>query len=85
MIKSRITLEVLAPTTPKGEKVYLAGSLNAWKVGDPAYAFQEIEPGKFQLVLELTRGTLLEYKLNRGNWNTVEVDDGGQAHRQPQG
>lgn len=80
MLKSQITLEVSAPTTPDGQKVYLAGSLNGWKVGDPAYAFKEVEKGKFRLTLELSRGTLLEYKLNRGNWNAVEVDERGQEN-----
>jgi metallo-beta-lactamase class B len=77
MIKSKIVLEVLAPTTPAGEKVYMAGSLNAWKEGDPNYAFKEVGPGRFRLELELSRGTLLEYKLNRGTWKSVEVDDNG--------
>jgi predicted alpha/beta superfamily hydrolase len=80
MIKSQITLEVLAPTTPVGEKLYMAGSLNAWKVGDAKYAFTQVEPGKYRLVLDLSRGTLLEYKLNRGNWTSVEVDAKGQEN-----
>ena len=66
MIKSRITLEVLAPTTPKGEKVYLAGSLNAWKVGDPAYAFQEIEPEVPHAVIGVTDGAI------RSGWMTLQ-------------
>lgn len=77
MQRSKIVLEINAPSTPPGEKVYLAGSINDWKERDPNYACTEIEPGRYQLTLELPPGSVLEYKLNRGNWTSVEVNDSG--------
>ncbi|HEY9724532.1 MAG TPA: alpha/beta hydrolase-fold protein [Oscillatoriaceae cyanobacterium] len=78
MQKSQIVLEINAPTTPPGDTLYLAGSLNDWKERDPEYAFAQVEPGRYRLTLQLPPGSVLEYKLNRGNWTSVEVDDSGQ-------
>lgn len=79
-MKAVITLEVTAPTTPPGEKIYLAGTVNDWRLKDPAYAFKQVEPGKFRLTLEMIPGTLLEYKINRGAWTNVEVDERGREN-----
>jgi predicted alpha/beta superfamily hydrolase len=76
-MKATITLEVLAPTTPEGATIYFTGSLNDWKEGDREFAFQPVEPGRYQLTLEVPKGTVIEYKLNRGNWTNVEVDEQG--------
>lgn len=76
-MKATITIEVGAPTTPEGETLYLAGTINHWKEKDPAFAFKQVAPGEFRLELEVPKGALLEYKLNRGHWTTVEVDEDG--------
>lgn len=76
-MKCQITIEVAAPTTPAGSRVFLASSLNGWKVDDSHHAFQEVAPGLFRLVLDVSRGAMVEYKLTRGNWMTVEVDERG--------
>ncbi|MEB3221915.1 MAG: alpha/beta hydrolase-fold protein [Candidatus Sericytochromatia bacterium] len=75
--KCQITLEVHAPTTPARGRVYLASSLNDWRTDDPAMRFEEVEPGRYRLTLALARGTVVEYKVTRGTWRTVEVDDRG--------
>lgn len=76
--KCQLTFVVYAPTTPPKGKVYLAGSQNDWRVDDPAFRFKELAPGHYELILELPRGTLLEFKLTRGAWPNVEVDERGQ-------
>ncbi len=76
--KCQITFVVSAPTTPPKGKVFMASSLNDWRVDDPAYRFKEVAPGAYELILELPKGTLLEYKLSRGAWPNVEVDERGQ-------
>ena len=76
-MKATITLEVLAPTTPEGATIYFTGSVNDWKEGDDDYAFKQVEPGRFTLTIEVPKGAVVEYKLNRGTWTTVEVDEKG--------
>jgi predicted alpha/beta superfamily hydrolase len=76
-MKVTITLEVLAPTTPEGATIYFTGSLNEWKEGDREFAFTQVEPGRYELKLEVSKGAVVEYKLNRGNWTNVEVDEQG--------
>lgn len=76
--KCRITIEVYAKTTPPKSRVYLVSTLNDWRTDDPAYQFTEVEPGHWRLEVEVGRGALLEYKITRGTWRTVEVDEQGQ-------
>lgn len=76
-MKATITFEVTAPTTPAEARIYLAGTVNDWKTNDSAYAFKRTGEGKYALTLELASGSVLEYKLTRGSWRTVEVDEGG--------
>ncbi|MEB3284771.1 MAG: alpha/beta hydrolase-fold protein [Candidatus Sericytochromatia bacterium] len=76
--KCRLTFEIKAPTTPPRARIYLASTQNDWRTDDPAARFEEIEAGRYRLVVELPRGTSLEYKITRGTWRTVEVDDRGQ-------
>ncbi|MEB3198417.1 MAG: alpha/beta hydrolase-fold protein [Candidatus Sericytochromatia bacterium] len=76
--KIRITVDVLAPSTPARARLYLASTLNDWRTDDPAYRFEELEPGRYRLGLDVPRGTTMEYKITRGTWRTVEVDERGQ-------
>lgn len=76
--KCRITFEVYAKTTPPKSRLYLASTLNDWRTDDPDYKLEEVEPGHWRLEIEVIRGELLEYKLTRGTWRTVEVNEQGQ-------
>jgi predicted alpha/beta superfamily hydrolase len=76
--KCQITFEVYAKTTPPKSRIYLASSLNDWRTDDPAYRLEEVEPGHWRIEIEAVKGMLLEYKLTRGTWPTVEVDAQGQ-------
>lgn len=76
--KCRITIEVYAKSTPPKARVYLASTLNDWRTDDPAHQLTEVEPGRWRIEVEVSRGTLLEYKITRGTWRTVEVDEQGQ-------
>lgn len=75
--KHSITFEVHAATTPPRAALYLACNHNDWRTDDPAYAFRRVAEGLYRLKLELPLGTRLEYKVTRGTWRMVEVDDRG--------
>lgn len=74
---ARITLTVEAPGLHEGETLYLSSAGNGWRPADPAYAFKRTHDGHFQLDLDLPPGGVLEYKLTRGAWSTVESDASG--------
>ena len=72
---SRVVLLIdhLPENSPASTDVFLASSLNGWMPGDMNYLFQVNSKG--QLFLPLPRKKKpIEFKLTRGNWNTVEVD-----------
>jgi hypothetical protein len=65
-----VTFNVTLPdTTPGGDDIYIAGSLNGW---DPAGTLM-VRDGLFATVtLSLYEGTQIEYKYTRGSWTYVE-------------
>ena len=74
-----IWLTSLPGSTPAGATVYLTGSCNGWTTDDPAYAFAfDPATGHHYLALPPGRG-VLEYKLCRGSWATIETDADNRA------
>jgi len=75
---SRVILLVdkLPPNTPRNAELYLSSSLNGWMPGDKNYLFQINEQGQPFLALPRKKKPV-EFKVTRGNWNTVEVDKYG--------
>ncbi|MFG0305301.1 MAG: alpha/beta hydrolase-fold protein [Phycisphaerales bacterium JB040] len=78
-----ITFRVGVPSGTTGT-VYIAGDFQGWNPGDPAYALAEIEPGVWQIQLDLPSATPIEFKFTRGDWGTVEKGPSGEelANRQ---
>jgi len=69
-----IWLTSVPASTPAGATIYLTGSCNAWTTDDPAFAFAfDPASGGYYLALPPGRG-ILEYKLCRGSWTTIETD-----------
>ena len=66
----QVTFNVTLPdTTPEGDDIYIAGSLNGW---DPAGTLMT-RTGLFATVtLSLDEGSQIEYKYTRGSWTYVE-------------
>jgi predicted alpha/beta superfamily hydrolase len=60
--------------------VYLAGNFNGWKLSDDRYRMNKKGEGYyfFEFSNRHALPPLLEYKYNRGTWETVELDTGGQ-------
>ncbi len=76
---AKVSFVVAVPeTTPPGETLRLAGSLaevGNWNAS--GVALQRRADGKHTLSVDLPPGRTLEYKINRGDWNTVEKDADG--------
>lgn len=72
-----LSLEQVPGNTPRGAKIYVAGSFNNWNPGDPAYEMRYDEQAKqYRVDLPLGFGSL-EYKFTRGDWTTAETDPCG--------
>lgn len=71
----------LATTEDSREPVYLAGNFNGWNAGDEACRMKQEGPGLFSFTFKdknLLPGQL-EYKYHRGGWDSVELDEYGNA------
>ena len=69
-----IWLTSVPASTPAAATLYLTGSCNAWTTDDPAFAFTfDPASGGYYLALPPGRG-ILEYKVCRGSWTTIETD-----------
>lgn len=79
MAQVTVIVESFPTYTPHGEFVYLAGSINEWNPGNPAYVLSRNSQGKLAITLAAQpAGTVVEYKFTRGSWETVEKGENGQ-------
>jgi AraC-like DNA-binding protein len=65
---------LLIPDAP----LYLAGTLNNWNPGDPAYKFTKDSAGTYSLLIP-NAPTHFAYKITQGNWTFVEGDERGNS------
>jgi predicted alpha/beta superfamily hydrolase len=74
-----VTITATVPKdTPRDAKVFLAGSLDAVGAWKPdGVEMTRLDDGRYRAHLKLPKGQTLEYKLNRGSWETVEKGAGG--------
>jgi len=63
----------LPKTTPFTDDFYLISNINNWTPADQNYVFQKNKQGEYFYPFPRKR-KLLEYKITRGDWHTVEVD-----------
>jgi hypothetical protein len=72
-----LSLDKVPGNTPKGAKIYVAGSFNNWNPGDPTYQmFYDELSGLYLVDLPMGFGSI-EYKFTRGDWTTTETDPCG--------
>ncbi|MGB1241850.1 MAG: alpha/beta hydrolase-fold protein [Chitinophagales bacterium] len=64
--------------TPPDAIIHLAGGFNGWNAGDTELQFTKNEDGTYSLSKDLAVG-LLEFKLTRGTWETVEGNENGNV------
>ncbi|MCB9276760.1 MAG: alpha/beta hydrolase [Lewinellaceae bacterium] len=75
--KGQESLLLHLTTSPESSlPVFIAGNFNAWRTGEEAYRMKQSAPGEywfeFQDLQFLPRQ--LEYKYNRGDWDSMELD-----------
>ncbi|WP_266369165.1 alpha/beta hydrolase [Tellurirhabdus rosea] len=69
--------------TPEGDDrpVYVSGNFCRWYPDVPVFQMQPTAPGAYELVLPdgLALPDLIEYKYNRGGWDSVELSNTGEG------
>jgi len=75
----KVTITVTVPKdTPEKANLYLAGNLKEvgeWKAA--GVKLTRNDDGTYTFKADLPKGQTLEYKINAGDWDTVEKDSGG--------
>ncbi len=64
------------PSTPPGDKIYLAANFNDWFPKDPALVLRKLSDGRYTLNLP-RKADYIEFKFTRGDWSAVEADAQG--------
>lgn len=72
---SEVTFIVSVPAnTPTDARLSLGGDFNGWNPANPRFRMKKLTSGKYQYVFKrLKPGTVLNFKVTRGNWKTVEI------------
>ncbi len=68
----------LPTNTPHDASIYLAGNFNNWNTDNRNFKFQKQHNGQYQVVV-LSSLPIVEYKITRGNWASVEGRKNGKA------
>ena len=63
--------------TPQDDDLYLTGTFNNWELADSTYRFKKHKDGTYKLHLKVNGVESFNYKVNRGDWETVEGNDIG--------
>jgi hypothetical protein len=63
--------------TPDDAELYIAGNFNNWDPGDDDWIFNRVKEGYYFIAIP-RQGNMLEFKITRGSWNSVEVDRNGE-------
>jgi hypothetical protein len=71
-----LVIDNLPTTTPPGDDLFLAYELNGWDPGDRDLIFDRLADSRPYITVP-KKGDHFEYKITRGDWSTVEVDENG--------
>jgi len=70
-INLTITLTNIPSNTPANDQIYISGNFNNWRIGNAEDILILQSNGTRKIILQNVTGTI-EFKFNRGNWNTPE-------------
>lgn len=74
-----VTFRVTAPaTTPPGDPVSIAGDFQGWNPGSPTHRLTDLGGLTYEITLDLTIGTTIQFKFTRGDWSKVEKGPSGE-------
>ncbi len=68
-----ITINYAYNLTPLTDTLFLSGTFNSWSANNTSYTFTHTGFNVFEITINPPAG-LLEYKVTRGSWTTVEAD-----------
>ncbi len=63
--------------TPEDAELYIAGNFNNWHPGREDWKFNRVDMGHYFITIP-RQGNMLEFKITRGSWDSVEVDKNGE-------
>lgn len=74
-----VLLSVTVPdSTPTDAKLSLGGDFNGWNPTDSNYQLKKVDTHIYQYRFEnVEPGKVLNFKVTRGNWDTVEIAESG--------
>ncbi len=72
-----IIVESIPENTPRGDDLYIAGNFNGWDPGSRRWMLKKDNDGTYSIDIPRSEGTL-EFKITRGNWQTVECKASGE-------
>lgn len=76
---ANVTFIVSVPgSTPAQARLSLGGDFNGWNPANPRYQMTRLDNGQYQYLFKKVKpGTVLNFKVTRGSWQTVEIDADG--------
>ena len=72
-----LVIDQLPANTPRLDDIYLAPDFNGWNPMDKNLIFDKLSDGRSYITIPAKSGTT-EYKITRGGWSKVEVDEHGR-------
>jgi hypothetical protein len=73
----RVVLESIPEDTPSNDDLYIAGNFNNWNPGNGRYTLDKATDGTYYV--DIPRDEyMLEFKITRGDWGTVECRPDGE-------
>lgn len=69
-------IDELPYNTPGNQSIYMSCNINSWTQKDQKYQFRKNEDGQYYLPVKRENANM-EYKILRGYWNSVEVNENG--------
>jgi predicted esterase len=78
--QTQVTFLLEVPiNTPEKSHLYLSGTFDNWSGGNSEkYKFSKITDNTYQLIVEENAGSVLQFKVTRGSWDSGEVDERGR-------
>ncbi len=76
--QSTFVINSLPDYTPEEDIIYIAGDFTGWNPGDPNFTLSKNVNGKWQITLNQSEGTVIQFKYTRGSWETVEKGAQGE-------
>jgi len=68
-----IIVDSVPDYTPENAELYFAGDITNWIANDPNYKMEKTGDNEWTLIIpEMAEGTVIQFKITRGSWETVE-------------